>query len=260
MTTHKTINLQRTSWADVVKHFLLDLWYAYRSFWLVMLGVGLVIAALGVWAALTAPPHADTPTPPLQAVYIIATPSPRPTDPPRPTATPSTGVAVAPHPCQPLDAAVVGFSAPDGDALAALDAGACATLVARSGPAWLQLHIADIGGFDGQGHVWVRAADVTSIGHVPDLATPQPPEVVYVQAPPPAPAYQAFGQAAPTSAPPPAAPAEAAPTPTLVPVATPLPAPPPFADGSTIGPLCHAQFADRPAAAPPICDQYVDQP
>jgi hypothetical protein len=258
MTTHKTINLQRTSWADGVKHCLLDLWYAYRSFWLILLGVGLVIAALGVWAALTAPPPADTPTPPLQAVYIIATPSPHPTDPPRPTAPPAAVFDTARHPCQPLDAAVVGFSAPGGDALAALDAGACATIVARSGAAWLQLHIAGVGGFDGQDHVWVRAADVTSIDHVPDLATPQPPEVVYVQAPPPAPAYQAFGQRAPTSVPPVAAPAEVAPT--LVPVATPLPAPLPWGDGSTIGPLCHAQFADQPATAPPICDQYIDQP
>lgn len=142
--------------------------YEFRAYF-IALGVSLtLIATIGASVLL----H-RSPTPQLQSVIIVATPSAVP----MPTAPVSTPVAHTASNETRLSTAVVAYDAPNGNVLGPVDAQRSYTITARYGTDWLQ---ADV---ENSGTVWLRSAELDTVmvaASLPDLQPVPTAEVVYM--------------------------------------------------------------------------------
>lgn len=115
-----------------------------------------------------------------------------------------------------LPATVAAFAAPNGAYLGTAPEGAAYTAISRNPEGWLLVRVAGVGGYDGQGLLWLAPNDAPGeVAQVPVIATPAPLTVYQAPAGPPAPGGGGSDADAPAVVAQPAvpapAPAEAAP-------------------------------------------------
>lgn len=161
-TTGNTTKLQK------VYDLAADYWRDFR-YYLLVIGVSLTLIIIIVASMMV---H-RSPTPQLQSVIIVATPSAVPT----PALPVSTPVAHTASTETRLSAAVVAYDAPNGTVLGPIEADRAYTIVARYGSDWLQADIED------SGNVWLRSTELDTVmvaAALPDLQPVPTAEVVYV--------------------------------------------------------------------------------
>lgn len=160
-TTGSTTKLQK------VYDLAADYWCDFRAYYIV---IGAILTLLAIIVASVMVHR--SPTPQLQSVIIVATPSTVPT-PTLPVSTPAHTTSTETR----LSAAVVAYDAPNGNVLGSIEADRAYTIVARYGSDWLQADIA------GSGNVWLRSTELDTVmvtAALPDLQPTPTAQVVYV--------------------------------------------------------------------------------
>ena len=166
MNTQKLHTTGSTTKLQKVYDLATDYWHDFRVY---CIASGAVLTLITIMVASVLLQR--SPTPQLQSVIIVATPSVMPT-PSIPTATPvslSTETR--------LNAAVVAYDAPNGNVLGPIESDRAYTIVARYGSDWLQADMT------GSGPVWIKSDElgtVTVTANLPDLRPTPTAEIVYV--------------------------------------------------------------------------------